>query len=432
MKVQKVWWNEVRDKVYKVNQNLAIICDKISPSKKYPLLRIRYPYGAEIVNKGIFNLPFADNQCIPLHDTRISDDLKKQLGYSSIPLSIVLHNNTEIFVDSASSITSLNFFKPGDLFGVFETISSLMGNLSNPLWSVTSGGRSVFMIPSIANKIGHNKIRKKFGIASETPNDLNSQWKIFKGIYQHSEEVEKWYNEVLVFPNTWFENHHNELSWLQFYKYLLNLYWEQSQLLRDTTDFSLLWSSLVDEISNCNLKPRPYLIDTLKHLVLISNGTGIAFTPATDESALPVSLIQKAYVDCYGLKTYIPHLMQPCKLQGIEKQVYYSLAWPTVLESSSYVRNAPSIIEDERIIKRLLDILIRAIKNGNNIINPIKYAKYEFFHSDIDQYREISSSKDIPNEDSRFRVTRSNQFKDRIFCSTSPFFRGCIRISLIS
>jgi hypothetical protein len=96
------------------------------------------------------------------------------------------------------------------------------------------------------------------------------------------------------------------------------------------------------------------------------------------------------------------------------------------------VRNAPSLIEDERDIKRLMDTLIRTIKTSTGLINPIKHVKYDFFHSDVDKYGEILSSKNIAAEDTAFSSLGSQQFKDRTFCATSQFFKGCIRISLVS
>jgi hypothetical protein len=429
---QEVFWEDVRDEVYKLNPELAKICDQISPGKEHSLLKIRYPYGATIVDKGEFHLPSQEGSLLSLKDERVPEFIKKKLNCCSIPLSLILHNDAEVFVEAHNRIISLNFLKAGDLFGVFESVNYLTDTPSGSTWSVSAGGRSVFMIPRITDKIGHNRIRKEFGIrTNDPPSDLPGQWEVFKGIYESSGGVNSWCNTILVFTDSWFSNN-NVSEWLNFQKYLFTLCWSQQQLFRDAAEFSLLWSLFGDEISNRSLKPRPYLVDTLKHLVSIANGAGVAFKPALTETALPVSLIQDAYVNCYNLKAYIPTLMQPCKLTGEDKQVYYSLTLPTVLESTPYVRNAPSIIEDERDIKRLMDTLMRTIKGNGSIINPIKHVKYDFFHSDIDQYGEILSSRKIAEDDNAFTFFGAERFTERIFCGTSPFFRGCIRISVIA
>jgi hypothetical protein len=292
---EETCWEDMRDEVYKLNPELAKICDEISPGKEHTLLKIKYPYGATIVDKGEFHLPSTAGELISLQDDRVPSIIKKKLDYCAIPLSLLLHNDAEVFVEAHNRITSLNFLKPGNLFGVFESINYLTDTSSDPTWSVTAGGRSVFMIPRITDKIGHNRIRKEFGIrTNDPPSDLPSQWEVFKGIYERSGGIKCWHNTVLVFTKSWFDNS-NHTSWLKFQKYLFTLCWSQLQLFKDATEFSLLWSLFGDEISNRSLKPRPYLVDTLKHLVSIANGAGVAFKPAVTESALPVSLIQNAY-----------------------------------------------------------------------------------------------------------------------------------------
>lgn len=429
--VEEVCWDDVRDEVYKVNPELAEICDQISPGKHYTLLKIRYPYGSKIVDKGEFNLPLTNSELLSVNDRTMPLSIRKKVNYSPIPLSVILENNTEVFVETKDGAIPLNFFQPGELFGVFESMDFLTDHQSSPVWSVTAGARSVFMIPRITDSIGHNRMRKEFGIAHDVPAHLSDQWKIFKGICSHSTHEQEWHNTILVFTESWFEKNSEDVSWLKFYKYLFKLSWKQLQLLRDLTEFNLLWSLFGDEINNRNLKPRPYLVDTIKHLVSIANGSGVAFKPATTETALPISIIQDAYTDFYNLKDYMPTLMQPCKLQGEDKIAYYSLAFPTVLESSPFVRNAPSMIEDERDIKRLMETLLRTIKRGEARINPIKHVIYEFFHTHLDQYGQILESAKISEDDPRFYDTLSEWLQTRLFCSTAPFFRGCIRISII-
>lgn len=427
--LKEAYWEDVREEVSSLNPELAAICDEISPSKKYPLFRLSYPYGTTIVDQGQFYLPSLTGETFSVKDSSLPSFLRENLNYSSVPLSLVLHNNTEVFVEVNERVKPLNFFKPGDLFGVFESVDHLTNTTSTAMWSVTAGARSTFMIPRITEKIGHNRMRKEFRISEkEPPSSLLNQWKIFKGIYGCREREAPWTSDILVFSSKWFDNN-KSVSWLKFQKYIFKLCWSQMQLLRDSTEFGLLWSSFSDAISSRNLKPRPYLIDTVKYLASIANGAAVAFRPAIDESALPLSIIQDAYINCYNLKTYIPTIMQPSKLRDEVKKVYYSLALPTVLGSTPFVRNAPSLIEDERDIKKLLETFIRTIKDSHLISYPLAHVKCDFFHTDDDQYGEILSSKEIEKEDPNFSSFNSKKFQSRVFCTTSPFFRGCIRIS---
>lgn len=428
--IKETCWDDVRDEVERLNPELAKICDEISPGKEHSLLKLRYPYGSTIVDKGELQLPCGTNGLASIKKPNIASHLKEKLSYSPIPLSLLLHNDIEIFVEGRSRVIPLKFFQPGDIFGVFETMNYLGDIQDQPMWSISAGGRSVFMLPRITDKIGHNRMRKELGLSSnEPPADLQDHWKVFKDIYERSPKNSGWYSEVLVFTDKWFQ-HSNDIRWTKFQLYVAKLYWSQTRLLRDALKFSLLWSSFGDEMNNRNLRPRPYLIDTLKHLLSIANGIGIAFKPTVGETALPVSLIQETYVNSYNLKNYIPTLMQPCTLKGNAAQAYYSLTFPTVLESTPFVRNAPSIIEDQRDIKRLLNTLIRTIKIDTRVINPIQHVKYDFFHSDIDPYDDILSSKSLVDADQAFLCPNTPAFQGRTFCSTSSFFKGCVRITL--
>lgn len=430
--LEEVTWGEVRETVFKHNQELAEICDRINPDKKYPLFRIKYPYGAKIVDRGIFNIPTVDNQLIPIKDSRVPVSITSKLDYCSIPLSLILHNNNEVYVESSNRVIPLNFFKVGDVFGIFENMNWLAGTNSDPIWTVTAGARSVFMIPKITDRMGHARIKREFGVINDIPTDLIDHWGIFSKIAQHAGGTGVWYNEVLVFSRSWFEGTGKDSIWLEFRNYLFKTSWKQSKLLRDAVEFGLLWASFSEAVSNRSLKPRAYIVDTLKHLISIGNGSGVAFKPATDELSMPLSLIQKVYTDVYNLKTYMPTVMQPCKLNGCDHKAYYSLSFPTTLETSPYMRNAPSLIEDQRDIKTLLDILLKTIKDKTTVINPIKGVSYEFFHTDIDKYGQIHNSKDILKGDDRFNKSVVIKLKDRVFCGTSHFFRGCMRISSIN
>jgi hypothetical protein len=123
--------------------------------------------------------------------------------------------------------------------------------------------------------------------------------------------------------------------------------------------------------------------------------------------------------------------MQPAKLiKG--STVYYSLSFPTLLDSSPYSRNPPSIIEDQRELKKLLDILIDTINQiENTSIQLLKNIKFELFHSGNDPFGQIISSKVIPESDTRFLQYNANNEEKKTFCSSSSFFNGCISISTI-
>jgi hypothetical protein len=427
LEVEEVNWSHVRESVFQLNPLLAEAIDTINPQKKHTFFKARYSYGEKIVEKGRFSLPLKKRgELLSAQDPTLSTEISKAIGYSPIPLSLVLSNSNEVFVETRRRVVPLNYFLPGDLFGVFEVMNQLADNFTEPMWNVTAGARSVFLLPRINDAIGHNKIRKEFNCVLKPPQSLGDQFDIFREIALKTTNND-WRNEILIFTREWFTNENSQS--VKFYKYLLNLCWKQIQLFRDSVESSLRWASFAEEIGNRNMKPRPYLIDMVRYLTSISHGASVAFMPAIDCSALPANIIQKNYIDVYGLKNYFPTLIQPTKFMPKKQPVYCSLSMPTILESSPHMRNAPSIMSSAREIKRLTQIFTEAVLKYHQLDqhDPIISTQYEFFHTEEDPYSELKSSTQIFKEDERFLVF-AKQTNDRISCSNAPFFRGCIRI----
>ncbi len=321
---------------------------------------------------------------------------------------------------------------PGWLFGLFEVCAFLSDFPMRSVWSVSSGARSLFMLPKIADKIGYKRIKKELGLSLETPRQLSDHWALFKLITNHSSYINDWYVDVLFFTDAWFSRPSSDSSWAVFYNYFFRKINLQFHYNRDDLAFNLTWKNLVYTIGERHLKPRPYILDTVKHLVAIGTGMAPAFCPAdSSESLAPIALLQTIYTEVYDLKKYLPTIMHAhflMKGQTI-RPVYYSLSYPLLQESFS--KNYPDIIADQREIKMLLETLATTLQNNRNYLpndyNILSGKKYEFFHNNTDFLNEMLSPEKILLLDSSFEKEKT-RFPDRVFCATSPFFSGCVRI----
>lgn len=430
LNLDEVSWESIRTAVSAKNPSLAEAIDQLN-TKKIPFYKARYRYGAEIVSRGNFYLPHKNGRLVHINDKSVPDSLRNKINYSSIPLCLVLSRSNEVYVETSERIIPLNYFLPGDLFGVFESINFMTGNdHQTALWSVSAGARSTFLLPRISDSIGHNKIRKQLSISAKVPSNLSEHQKIFAQIVSRHDEISKnddaWENEILILPVDLFSS--NKSDAFELYKFMMSICWEQSQLFQDSIEFNLRWSTFSEEIGNRNLKPRVYIVSMIKFLYSIGAGSNLAFIPNTNLDALPADIIEQVYTEIYGLKQYFPSIMVPCKFNSQNSPVYCSLSLPTILESSPFAKNQPSIIEDTREIRKLMRISAPTMtgnstdthKNSMNVL-------YDFFHTEKDAYEELRNSSDIIKEDPRFSLL-SNQYKDRICCDNAPFFRGCIRI----
>lgn len=431
LNLEEVKWSDISDDVYKINPELAQKCDYVNMHNKCPIFKVNYPYGSTIIKDGELYIPTLNGQMVSINDTRIPESLRQSLAYAHLPLACIINNSSEVFIEEEQRIIPLNFLKAGELFGLFELMNSLIQTpiLRQPTWSISAGARSVFMLPSVSNVISNRRICKKLNIHNHVYEEVNSQkyWPIFCNINSNNKK-NVWHTTILVFSNKWFENQNN-LAYTEFYEYLVNKCWEQLQLLQEFSEHNKLWLLFTRTINKHNLKPRTYIMDTIKHLTSIAQGIGMAFKPSIDDTALPTSLIQQVYMKDYNLKNYIPNIIQPAKLTKGNK-VYYSLSMPTVPNSSLHCNNPPSIIEDQRNIKYLLDILMDIISNQKNRLNTgLENIKFEYFHPNKDESYSINSSTVIPEGDSRFCSYNNSYTDNRIFCASSSFFKGCIRIS---
>ncbi|MCC8368658.1 MAG: hypothetical protein LN573_01030 [Rickettsia endosymbiont of Oxypoda opaca] len=430
LNLEEVEWSDVRDDMYTVNPELAKKCDHINTYKKCSIFKIKYAYGLPIIKDGEFYLPTLNGKTISIKDERVPESLRQSLAYAHLPLACIINNSSEVFIKEEQRIIPLNFLKAGELFSLFELMNSLTQTpiLHQSIWNVSAGARSVFMLPSVSNIISNRRVCKKLNMNDHVHKEVDNQhWSIFCNI-NNSNKKNAWHTTILVFSNKWFENQDN-IAYTEFYKYLVNKCWEQLQSLKEFSEYNKLWLLFTQAINRRNLKPRTYITDTVKHLISITQGIGVAFEPSIDDTDLPASLIQQVYIKDYNLRNYIPNIMQPARFTTGNK-VYYSLSMPTIPNSSLHCNNPPSIIEDQRNIKNLLDILMDIILDQKNRLNTgLENIKFEYFHSHNDELHQITSSTMIPEDDPRFFSCNNSYTDDRIFCASSSFFKGCIRIS---
>lgn len=434
--IQELTWEQVRKDIKKANPKLFEIIEQLDPSKKLTLVKARYPYGENIVDRAVLQLPHKSGKSVPIHEAAINDSLKKKLLYSPIPLSLPINKACEVFVKTGERAIPLKMISPNWFFGLFEITALLCGVALNPIWSVSSGAHSVLMLPKIADKIGYGRIKKELNLPLNPPRTLMDHFELFKLISNHPSYINDWYCDILFFTDEWFTKHSTDLKWANFYNYLFKETTIQTRYNRDDTAFNLTWQNLAYAISSRNLRPRPYILDTLKHLIAIGAGMQPAFCPTdSNELALPSKLLQDVYTGHYGLKNYLPTIFHLYMLMAGQeaRPVYYSLSHPVLREGTPYTKTSPDVISDERELKLLFDTLISAVANGKvdlpKAYNLLHGRQYEFYHNGTDIFNEIKPAKDMPLSDPTL-IKDKKRFPDREFATSAPFLSGCVRISI--
>jgi len=432
--LQELTWQQAREAVIKVNPKFAKVVDEINPSKEYTVFRAIYPYGAEILKNAVLYLPNNNGELIAITDSNISNHVRESLDYNmqSNPASLVLKNSIELFItlDDRTVPSLYGLVTPGKIFGTWRVLNPQKALQSAFIWDMTAGARSLFMLPKISEAERHKKLKRAFQINADVPRTQMDHWYIFREIANHHSITTSWHTELLFFSKKWFE-HLNDKAWMPFYYFLLTTAWQGTEFWRNQFFWDILFSTIQ---KNRNLKPSPYISDTVKYLFAIGVGSMPGFYPALDDISGPISILQNVYLDVYNLKQYAPIIMQPGMFSLQDKNcrpVYYSLQFPTAADFSPKSRDRSSIITDLFEVKSLLakyiiDILSDKFNlNGTPFYDFTKFGKFDYFHNNVELYSDMRESAEIPLEDTSFQYKNVN---NNSFPETSPFVRGCIRI----
>jgi len=431
--LERIFWKDIREKVIGSFPEFAEVIDELSPGDNYYFYMVRYPYGALITDKGVFQLPNQDGHIVPIHHGTIPNRIKDDLGYAgTIPLGLILENSIEAFMRAGDRIIPSSLAKAGQLISLWRVLDEAESFHAGRFWNITSGARSVCMVPKITDAGGYKSLKSRYGVKFSIPQKLSEHWVLFtEVIHQINYANKKWESGLLFFPKIWFDNKKDK-QWARFYYFLFNTLWQKSAFRRNQFIFDFAFS-LAQQ--NRNLRPNPYLADTVRHLVAVGCGAVPAFAPAIDESAAPIRWLQEVFLEGYGLKKYAPIIMHShhFNLQD-DRTVYYSVQMPTTAIFSPKSRKLSSAMEELQEVKHIMEVLLSEILRGNleventPLFGLAKNVRYGYYHSEKDKSGEIYSSSCIHEADKKFTSTIADS-KNYIFPEFSPFFKGCISIS---
>ncbi len=383
-------------------------------------------------------IPDQTGQLSVLKSHNIPAEIRDQLSYSFSPIATILNKSIEIYVETPEHRTiPFKLFGPGTTIGVWDIMTHPLVSLRQAWsWSVTAGARTLFMLPKIMDTANHVKLQRAYRIHTHVPRTIFEQGKIFAQIYKNKASENPWHTHILFFSKKWLEPHPKNIGWIKLKEYWAQeawtqmLYWSNKMIL----DFN--WELYIAELTKRKIKLKPYLLDTVKHLISIGCGVIPGFRPAdTSEQVAPTHLIQKAYINDYRLKTYAPILMHPDFLTptGATKLVYYSLQAPTLPEQPFEFEIFSSVVKIIRELKDYMDIFLVVMKKlpkiNNRALDLIESVHFDYFHTERDEYNTIKYSADMVKLDPSL-TNCSKEFGNRQFPENAPFFKGCVRISI--
>ncbi len=431
--IEIINWEQARKSVKAAEPELADIIDNWQV--RHSFIRVRYNYGDKVLKGGILHLTDKDGVSHPIHSADISEEIKEQLSYSNMPLGVITAGSNEVFLETGERVIPLVFFKPGVIMGLWESLEEKASYLIKQIWDVSAGARSIFMLPSISQRVPHEQLKKHYGVKRSAPSTLYDHHQVFTQIIQSQNFKKPWMHEILFLGKDWLTPNNQDIGWLRFHNYLLKKAWQLSAYNRNITTFDRIWLLFSQELEAKGIKVNPQLITILKQIVAIAIGAAPGFRPIVKtDVAAPAATLQKIYLNTYGLKNYIPTIMALDYFSSPQNNepIYYSLQIQTQMEPICKFKNTLSEIRE---IKMLLEFFIELVLEGKlkvagTLIDWVaKNVQFDFYHPDTTRHDDIQNSKYLPSRDKALIEVRGAK-RGRKFAHASPLAKGCVQIRM--
>jgi len=200
--LEKKSWLDVNEQVRKVNSKLATVIDDLNVDPSFTFYKGTYSFGEEIIKKGHLQVSLADNHSISLDNPVVDKKLQADLGYNfgTSPVSLVLSGAVEAFlvIDGYTITLPAGVIYPGKVFGTWKVLNQDVTHMPAFIWSMTSGARSLFMLPKISKASSHKRLMKAFNLQHDTPKETLHHWHVFKEITNHQDFKQDWHSEIMV------------------------------------------------------------------------------------------------------------------------------------------------------------------------------------------------------------------------------------------
>ncbi len=433
--IEEMTWEQARELPSVKCSDFREIIDEIDPPATFKIFKLSYPFGATILDTNAkLHIPFSLKTTHPIDHHSVPDYLKKALSYSKMPLGAVVKNAVEVYREIGYKVFSVGVLhdRAGLELGIWENFGW------SPPYTLSAGARSLYMIPKITLNPAHKRMKRHFGINYPPPKRPFDHWHIFKEIASSDSFASPWHCEVIYFSKEWHEKlNSQDKKWYKFRDYILQRGWAHSAFGRKKVMMDFIWELASNALQNMGLKTSPYIIDTLKHIIFITLGGLPASRPAEGDSLLgPITDIQKAYIDVYGMKDYQPTIMQPHSFDfNLNKPVYYSMQTPTLLSSTPDTNSTTSNIDDIRGLQEAFlhflsvdfpDVFI----DNANFKETLKKITLKFYHGEMYAYGDIRPTRELVLDDPGFLFSPDGV--DRPLAENGCFIKGCVKINHLS
>ena len=417
-------WKDVSETVRRSNHEIAKLIDAIGPNHTYKFIKVRYPFGAKILHQGKIHIPTKTGECLPVDDPSVPAVLQKELNYRFAPMGMISEKMVEFYFQSNNRLIPARSYQQGEIFGIWQLMDPPNTTLLKNLWNISAGARSIFLLPKISNNIAHTRLQQEHNLTTPTPRTLLDHHGVFVDIVRESNSASDWVCEVIFFGKKWASCNGINEPFTRLWNYWLSAAWQQSFYCRTQMTYNAAQETFAGILEENHIKPKPRILSTITHLLAVGEGMFPGFVPASvdGENFAPIKIIRNAYIESYRLKAQDTILMHPYQLHQPGRKrnaVYYSLAFPTLLNSFTNVMSSRSIMDDLVELTKLLKIY-QQMETHTSV-------RYQFYHTTPSSFADIHPVSELVKHDSV--IGKHFKRSDMSLDFRPPFFSGCVRIS---
>ena len=431
-RVRVLTWPDIREAISQVNQDFAEHVDALNPGKDFQLLCARYYYGEPILENGVLQIP-SKHGLKPLSESGLDAKLIDSLSYSHIPMGLALNNSVELFLDTESNPLPFSLISAGKIFALWTVLDTQASAHDGPIWNMTAGARSLFLLPKISNVHKFRRLAKEFNLSSSAPKEHADHFYIFKELSNRVPLEKRWYTDIVFFTHDWLAA--NTTASKLFSLYLHERVFHSTAHLRNDIVFKHVLSCAIRDAFQ---KPSPFVVDTIEHLIAIGNGFYPGFNFVDQEYAGPLEMLEDTFSELYDMP-YAPTFMCPTYFnQQTKKTCYYSLQKPTLVSFSPKSNQSHTGLDTLKELQHIMAKIKPRIANntrlprGGPILNWANTTVYDYYHANMPLEQNsadhmIRSTAHLLEHDASLKKMMS-YYPDKEFCYSGSFLRGCIKI----
>ena len=295
-------WDKVKTGIAGINKRLYEVLEGIDGIQNMLFTVLEYQYGQIIADEHHFYLPNTGGKL------------------SSVPFSMVLEKNLEMFIEFKGKSSTHQIYKEGDFLSVSSLYNSSNTHHPTDILQISAGARNTFLLCPVADARPHASLGKYFKADIPVPDDLGNHYLTFKKLCDAANC--KWRSKLLVFPSeivTLIKE--NKLPTL------LSLVMEfdsnQTGYYANLPFYNYLMAYV--RANNPEISQNEFTNNAISQLITIGTGQVPGYGLAVNDDLLPLDFIVEVYRDIYKSK-YTPFVMEPVHFDKNENHpVFYSI-----------------------------------------------------------------------------------------------------------